>query len=147
MKARIVQFRGKTLLLCADGSIAQASEGLLRRVFIGYAAAEAFHGKDGRWDETCVLMEEYQGRSLAWIDDNGLLIIKENPFIPLVESVVDEDYVTVQVYAEEHGRGESLIKRLCRDGRIPGAVRKGNRWFIPRNAPYPEDARFSGVEK
>jgi hypothetical protein len=25
------------------------------------------------------------------------------------------------------------IRRLCRDGRIPGAVKKGNQWLLPVN--------------
>lgn len=147
MKARLIQFNKKTLLLCTDGTIANADEAMLKRLFVGFTVADKFHGKDGRWDEACNDMKNYKGRDLAWVDDNNLLVIKENPFICLVESVVDEDYVTIQEYADEHGRFESRIKTLCQEGRIPGAIKKGNRWFVPRNAPYPKDARYSGVNK
>ncbi len=147
MKARLIKSYNKYLLLCADGTISNVNDGVLKRLFVGFAAAEKLHGKDGRWDENCNKMEDYKGNDLAWVDDKGLLVIKENPFVSLVEAVVDEDYVTIQEYAKEHNRYETRIKKLCQEGRIPGATKKGNRWFVPRNAPYPQDARYSGVEK
>ena len=147
MKARLIKRYNKIQLLCADGTIANATEGILKQMFIGYVGADKLHGKDGRWDENCDNMEEYRGTSLAWVTDDNLLVIKDNPFVSLVETVADEDYVTIQEYAKLHNRYETRIKKLCQEGRIPGAVKKGNRWFVPKNAPYPQDARYSGVEK
>lgn len=147
MKARLIKTYNKKQLLCADGTIANATEGILRIMFIGFAGAEKFHGKDGRWDEDCIKMEDYRGTTLAWVSDEGHLVIKDNPFVALVESVADEDYITIQEYAKLHDRYETRIKKLCQEGRIPGAVKKGNRWFVPKNAPYPQDARYTGVEK
>ena len=92
-------------------------------------------------------MEDHPGKSLAWVDDDGQLIIAENVFISLLAAVVEDDYITVQEYAKINGRSEARIKALCTEGRIPGAMKKGNRWFIPRNSELPQDARYSGVEK
>ncbi len=147
MKARLIKSYNKIQLLCADGTIINAKDDTLRRLFVGFSAAHLFHGKDGRWDEECNNMEDYRGKSMAWVDDDGLLVIKDNPFISLVEAVVDDDYITIQEYAKEQSRHEARIKRLCQEGRIPGAVKKGSRWFVPRNAPYPQDARYSGIDK
>lgn len=106
-----------------------------------------FKGKDGRWSDSYNTMEEHPGKSLVWVTDDNALIIKENVFIPFVESVKEENYITVQEYAKLCGRSTARIKVLCSEGRLPGAIKKGKRWFIPHNTPFPEDARFSGVEK
>jgi len=55
---------------------------------------------------------------------------------------IPSEYITVSEYAELKGKNRSLVNRLCNEGRIPGVVRKGLQWLIPRDAPYPEDARF-----
>lgn len=34
------------------------------------------------------------------------------------------------------------ISTLCTEGRIKGAVKKGNTWLIPSDAEKPDDARF-----
>lgn len=147
MKARLVSYYRKLYLLCSDGTMEEADNEVLRKLFVGYGAVEHFRGKDGRWDAKTKFMEDYPGRTIAWVDDDNKLIIIENVFIPLVQSVVEEDYVTVQEYAAEHNTCESRVKVLCRDNRLPGAMKKAGRWHIPRLAPIPPDARFSGVEK
>ena len=37
---------------------------------------------------------------------------------------------------------ESRITRMCRDGRIPGATKKGKSWLIPADAKKPADKRI-----
>lgn len=148
MKTRLVRYYGKLRLLYADGTFESADDSILKMLFVGFMGADTFgRGKAGRWDTEHKSMEDVPGKTLAWVDDEYRLIIIENVFIPLVQSVVEEDYVTVQEYAVAHGLGDTRVKVLCREGRIPGAVRKGNRWFIPRSSELPKDARFSGVEK
>ena len=137
----------KLYLLCSDGTMEEANDEVLKMLFVGFGGAERFHGKGGRWDTRCRTMEEHPGKSVVWVEDDGKLVIKENVFIPLVLSVTNEDYVTVQVYAAEHGIGDTRVKTLCREGRIPGAFKKAGSWFIPRLSPLPPDARYAGVEK
>ena len=50
-------------------------------------------------------------------------------------------YLTTMEYAELHGKQDSIVRRICRAGRIPGAIQKGKSWLIPKNAPYPTDER------
>lgn len=147
LKARLITRNGKVQLLCADGTISNANDSVLKKMFIAFSAAESFHGKDGRWDEQNINMEDYSGKTLAWISKDDLLVIKENPFIHLVETVVDNDYIPLKEYAELQNRNENRIKVLCREGRLPGAIKKSGKWFIPKNTPYPLDARYSGIEK
>ena len=38
---------------------------------------------------------------------------------------------------------ETWVTILCKDNRIPGAVKEGGRWNIPANAQKPDDARVT----
>ena len=147
MKARLIRYYGKLHLLCADGTIADVTDNLLRRLFVGYVGADKLRGKAGCWKDEYDKMEAHPGKSLVWVEDDSTLVIKENVFIPFVASVKEDDYVTAQEYAEHCGRCVARVKTLCQDGRIPGAIKKSGRWFIPRHAPFPDDARYSGTEK
>ena len=42
---------------------------------------------------------------------------------------------------------DTRITKLCREGRIKGAVKQGKTWLIPRGLPKPEDLRFSDSVK
>ncbi|ADY55534.1 transcriptional regulator, AraC family [Syntrophobotulus glycolicus DSM 8271] len=51
------------------------------------------------------------------------------------------EYITVNEAAEKWGvSGRSITYHLVA-GRIPGALKKGNMWLIPRNASKPDDRR------
>jgi excisionase family DNA binding protein len=51
------------------------------------------------------------------------------------------DYITVNEAAEKWGVSRRAITYHLVDGRIPGAVKKGNMWLIPSDARRPEDRR------
>ena len=38
---------------------------------------------------------------------------------------------------------ETWVTILCKDNRIPGAIKEGGRWNIPSNAQKPDDARVT----
>ena len=38
---------------------------------------------------------------------------------------------------------ERRVQKLCENGRIEGAIKQNNQWFVPQNASKPQDARFS----
>ncbi|MGL6200416.1 MAG: DNA-binding protein [Lachnospiraceae bacterium] len=52
------------------------------------------------------------------------------------------DYMSVQEAAKKWGISERRIQVLCGENRIDGAVRFGNAWAIPKNAPKPADGRL-----
>ena len=43
--------------------------------------------------------------------------------------------------AQKWGVSVTWVTILCKQGRIPGVVRKGNRWLIPADAIKPDDKR------
>lgn len=148
MKARLIRRNRKLFLLYLDGTIEEADNSILRMLFVGFSGADKFgRGKAGRWNTEYDSMEQHPGKTLAWVDDDNRLVIVENVFIPMIQSVIEEGYITVQEYAKQHGVSERRVKVWCTEGRLAGAVKKAGRWHIPRSAPRPADARYAGVEK
>lgn len=49
--------------------------------------------------------------------------------------------LTAKEVAQKWGVSETWVTILCKQGRIPDVVRKGNRWQIPENANKPDDLR------
>ena len=50
-----------------------------------------------------------------------------------VESVL-EGYMTVKEAARYLNRSESLVRKLCSQGKIKGAIKIGTNWLIPKKA-------------
>lgn len=51
-------------------------------------------------------------------------------------------YSSITETAERWGISTRRIQVLCRDGRVPGAMRIGHSWAIPNDEPKPNDARI-----
>ncbi len=51
-------------------------------------------------------------------------------------------YLSVTQTAQKWGISTRRIQILCNEDRIPGAVRIGSVWAIPRDAEKPRDARI-----
>ena len=47
-----------------------------------------------------------------------------------------KDYVKPAEYSQKKGISQDLVRRYCRNGRLP-AIKVSNRWFIPADS-YPE---------
>ena len=147
MKLRLVKKDGQLLLLCADGTVAIADNTLLRELFVCFKSPTSFTGKLGRWDNKGVSIEDVKGTTVAYVNDKNELCLIDNPFLALMQNLADDEYITLHEYAEIHQKNDNRIKALCREERIPGAIKKAGKWFVPKHAPYPKDARYSGVEK
>ena len=48
-----------------------------------------------------------------------------------------QQYLTPAEYSQKKGIREELVRRYCRNRRLPSAVKVSNRWFIPSDA-WPE---------
>ena len=51
------------------------------------------------------------------------------------------EYLTVKEVAERWGITSRMVTVYCSDGRLPGAVKKGNLWLVPEDAEKPDDNR------
>ena len=136
MKLKLVLLNDKKLLYCPNGSILVANENVLARLLAEFNHPNKFKGVDGCWNSKNSDMAEAEGITLAIVDDQLNLIV----YSPKAFSVVQKhvEYISASEYAEKHGRSHSLIRRLCEEGRIPGAQQNRSGWLLPQDAPYPK---------
>ena len=75
--------------------------------------------------------------SLAEIDGHGNLVLSDPT---LLTNIFQHEvrYISAAEYADLYQKGHGIIYWFCRNGRIPGAVLKDRRWWIPEGTPYPE---------
>ena len=139
MKARVVKKDGQVLLLCNDGTISVSSNRLMKKFLSLFTDCSTFSGNDGTWTELSLDMGEFPGTTLAYVTDQGALVVLDPTLFSetFSDTVVMSDYITIDEFAEKYDRSPSLIKAFIRDGRIPGAIRFGRQWAIPMDAPYP----------
>jgi hypothetical protein len=53
------------------------------------------------------------------------------------------DYETIKETAERWNLTVRRVQKLCSEGRIPGVIRFGKVWAIPRDVSKPDDARIT----
>lgn len=51
------------------------------------------------------------------------------------------DFLSAAEVAELWGISKRRVTILCKAGRVPGAMIKGNMWLIPKDSKKPEDPR------
>ena len=146
MLARMIETNnGQYQILYADGTMAMAGHRSVRTFLQEHKNAASFTGRDGKWKSMAMDMALYDGRTCAYISDDGILVILDfEPFARLMDLPAEPDYISTKEFAARYNRSSDMIKILCREGRIPGAKKVGNSWLIPENAEYPiapEDMR------
>ncbi|EPY2272921.1 helix-turn-helix domain-containing protein [Clostridium sporogenes] len=53
------------------------------------------------------------------------------------------DYISAPEVAKKWGISERRVQKLCKENRIPGVVRFGRMWLIPKDAEKPVDGRHT----
>ena len=142
MKARLVKYYDEYHLLLSSGKIEILDLDGAIEFFKTYDSPEHYEG-EGEWPTEITPMEKYNGNTVFIVEDDGRLVISDTDFFHSSFEVKEFPYLTPLEYAEKHGRKRGIIMRFCRDGRIDGVVQKEGKWYIPKNAPYPNDERFS----
>lgn len=152
MLARLIRRNRTKLLLCTDGSIVTADIALIQRFLNEFKTIETISGTPyRRWDigiapndtpQRNEAMRSYIGITLAVVeDDHTLHIFDPELFVGALAFTNPDEFLTVTEYATMNERCSTEVTRHCTNQRISGAIRKGDRWFIPIGAKYPEDAR------
>lgn len=140
MKARLIKTKDNKLrLLCEDGTLAICSKVLLFDFLTNFDKVNFNGGDAGRWDEESPDMVSYPGKTFAYITDTQQLVVYDiSPFsFAISESPDFLEYLSTDEYAKRHNVSREIVKVYCRDGRIAGVKKIGNRWAIPETAPYP----------
>ena len=52
------------------------------------------------------------------------------------------DYMTIKEASEKWGLSIRRMQEICVSGRVPGIVKFGREWAIPKDARKPDDARI-----
>lgn len=55
-----------------------------------------------------------------------------------------EDMIPIAEYAKKIGKATITVADKCRRGNLPGAVKIGRDWFVPKDAEYPDYRVKSG---
>ena len=136
MKLRLVLKNGKRLLCCPNGSILNADDSVLQRLLTDFKKPDSFKGTDGAWNDVICEMKDFNGQTLAVVDDKSQLIIySPEAFKGFRTPTV---YISASEYADLHNKSHPRVKQLCEEGRIEGVQYTRGGWIIPKNAPYPE---------
>lgn len=53
------------------------------------------------------------------------------------------DYETIRDTAERWGLTVRRVQKMCAEGKIPGVVKFGKQWAVPKNVERPKDARVT----
>lgn len=150
MKARLIKDNaGAYLLLCSDGSIAEADTVVLMGFLRNVKYIDEVTGNLGRWDAVAPDMFAYAGETFAYINDDYTIIIQNFlPFESLFEIESDSgiyDFISVADYAQLVGKSIEQVKVHLRNDRIPNARKIGRDWIIHKDsvAFYPTDNRIT----
>lgn len=143
MKLRVVTYRTQMYILCPNGSKLKADKDNLNRLLSNFRKPSSFKGEDGYWNDTVASMEDAAGETLAFVDDSLKLVIISDKLY----AAASTNFISATEYAQKHGKGRAMVKRLCDEGRIEGARKISSGWLIPEDAPYPERKPRSANKK
>lgn len=133
MEYKLFKYGSEYQLMLATGEIQMLTVEQVREFILNFETFEIEQGVD-------LLIGKAEGELLATLNDQKELTLYTAAF--LNDIFFDESaYVSIQEYADMHGKKRAIVSRLCNDGRISGAIRKGTKWYIPKDAPYPKDCR------
>ena len=151
MKGRLIKDKqNEIFLLCPNGVKTPASKSVLESLLYDFKniALIEWTGDETWKSDFTPSMELYPGDTLAFVTDEGLLIVTNPEAFSLLAEVARtkhtiqiDKYLSITDYAKKHNKSREIIKVYCRDNRIPGARKINDNWMIPEDAPYPVDAR------
>lgn len=141
MKARLIQYYDAFQVLLCTGKIVSMDIKGAHSFLLSYDNPSHYSGP-GKWEDSIVSMAGYEGQTIATVNDNGILQIHNADLFRQIMEQGKPELVTVQDYADRHQRDVTRVRKLCREGRILGAMQLGTVWLIPENAPYPSDERL-----
>lgn len=141
MKARLVDFKGVLSLLIHTGKIKLVTVAEARDFLINFNNP-AYYSDSGTWNHKGLTMESYSGETVAYVCDNGHLHVEDADSFKNILTNEECSFMTVPEFAELHGKQVAIVRRMCQNGRIDGAVQKGKTWLIPATSPYPTDSRM-----
>lgn len=140
MKARLIQIdEVMQILLCTGRILNVDARGAL--AFLKTYNDPSHYEGTSKWNNEIVTMDKYDGLTIATVTDQGILVVENADLFRFILETGIPRLLTANEYAARYKRDETRVRRLCREGRLAGAVQKGTVWIIPEDAPFPEDER------
>ena len=137
MKVRLVARNEDLFLVKCNGDIDRIFKIDAREFLLNFRDPK-YLDVAGSWFHDSFTIDSFSGATIAYVTEQGDLVIKSMNLFRKIIVEGDTDYLTVKEYAALHGKAISTIRRLCQHGKLPGAVLRGKYYLIPANAPYPE---------
>lgn len=139
MIAQLIKYHDEYYLSLEAGALKALSK-QEARLFLKNYASESFYNFSEATSSVSINIDE--SVVMAAVEDNGELRICSPDLLNDVFSNDSFPYLTTGEFAEKHNKKLSIVLRLCRDGRLEGALQVNSVWLIPEDTPYPADARF-----
>lgn len=143
-KFKLVRFNNNLHFVSAAGDTKTISMGEAREYFANYEMLDTVPTTD---ISIINLLENYEGDLLLLVNTDGVLEIHDPVFFRCLMNPNEFPYYTTQEFADKFDKQRSLIIRLCKAGRIEGAVQVGQIWYVPKTSPYPPDNRLKSVKE
>lgn len=140
MKARLLRYQGAMHLLLYTGVIRTVTEQEAFEFLLNFQDSELYSAGAG-WDFEDLTIESFRGETIAYVSDDDMLCVIDASCFRTIMSQPGEKLLTVPQYAALHGKQSAIVRRMCLNGRIPGAIQRGTRWLIPESSPYPPEGR------
>ncbi len=141
MKAKVMKANGIYKLYSSNGKIFDYDINGIKEFMSNYRNDEYY--KVSNIIHFVVKFDDLEGDTIAYVNDKfELCIVNESEFKKILNHT-EFNYVSASEYAEMYNKSVGLIKRYCRENRIPGVVQISDRfWLIPKDAEYPKDERL-----
>ncbi len=138
MRFKLVKNYDEWHLLTSSGQIRIVTAEEMRQFLMDINSVNEIESDTEKSEE---IFDHYEGEPLMASLDGKTFTIYSADFLNELLTPSDFPYLTTDEFAEKHNRKKSIVLRMCRAGRIKGAVQKGYSWYIPKEAKYPEDKR------
>ena len=136
MKAYLYSIEGKYYLFLCNGAHRMLTLPEIRSFLENYEN-EAQYSSDAEGASGCGMLMPAKGELLLQVSDTYELTFASPEFFHEVFQTDTTNFLNVIEYAEKVGRKRNIVARMCRNGRIPGAIQRDGRWLIPEDAKYP----------
>jgi len=140
MLARLIHTHEELQLLLSTGEIRILTIDKAKEFLLNFDRNDYYSGT-GNWDYD-ISIEDYKGDTIAFVDNEHVLRVPRAEKYREIMEQNESEFLTVVEYAALHGKQPAIVRRLCQNGRIVGAILKGKTWLIPKTSLYPEDDRI-----
>ena len=133
MKTRLYKIGESYYIQTSSGEITRVNRMASRHYLLNFKAPE--YSEHTKVAPTSI--KDYGGDIIAEVTDDNYLLVKNDV---LFKALMENDgvvWVSVNDFAQLHGKSQAMVRRYCQNGRIEGAIFTPGGYIIPEDASYP----------